>query len=143
MEPLENDYDTDFKEEGGRDLFDPFETRKITIPLDPQHLKEKEHINVDINLRLIDFIPQHNRSMDDFKEDPLARYIKNYENSMSRSLPGSSGSFNSLNGKSKQPLPPLGQKLYSINKPHSNEDSRRLLQYEYDGESKSDGKCIN
>jgi hypothetical protein len=103
---LENNYD----EDGSGDGFDPYETKKISIPLDTKNLKDKDHINVDINLRLIDFLPQqqqHNRSMDDFSEDPLARYIKNYETNMSRSLPGSSGSFNN-GGKHRQPLPPLG-----------------------------------
>lgn len=137
MQPLDN-YDDD-DGDGARGGFDPYETKKITIPLDPQQLKDKDHINVDINLRLIDFIPQHNRSMDDFSDDPLARYIKSYETNMSRSLPGSSGSFNSLNGKKNQPLPPLGHKFYPSNKPYSHEDSRRLLQHEYDSEIKSEG----
>ena len=61
---------------------------------------------MDINLRLIDFMPTSNnqRSMDDFDVNPSNRnYVRNnYETNISRSLPGSSGSLNKL-----KPLPPL------------------------------------
>lgn len=143
LRPLGSNYDDDEnQEENSRSAFDPYETKKITIPLDPRTFKDKDHINVDINLRLIDLLPTHNRSMDDFNDDPLARYIKNYETNISRSLPGSSGSFNSTNGKPKL-LPPLGQKYYPSVKPYSHEDPRRLLQHEYDSEIKSEGKFFS
>jgi hypothetical protein len=137
LQPLDN-YENDDENDQAQKSFDPYQTNKISIPLDTSKLKDKDHINVDINLRLIDFMPQNsgasnNRSLDDFnmqQEDQLSRYIKLYETNMSRSLPGSSGSLNKF-----KPLPPLSQKY--PNKPYSHQDTR--LQHEYDSEIRSEG----
>ena len=88
---------------------DLYSTKKITIPINPNALKNKDHINLDINLRLLDFLPNatsRNRSFDDFEvNDPFNQHIKKFE-SLSRSLPGSSGSLNKL-----KPLPPLNRRV--------------------------------
>ena len=95
---------------------DLYTSKKITIPIKPDMLRDKDHINLDINLRLIDFLPQqqnsNRRSFDDFEVDPLNQHIKKFE-SMSRSLPGSSGSLNKL-----KPLPPVPQRRTAVNPGH-------------------------
>lgn len=119
-----------------------FGNKKITIPLDPSKFKDKDHINLDINLRLVDFLQgQGNRSLENFdqNEDPLSRYIKRYESNISRSLPGSSGSLNKL-----KPLPPLNgrphpKSVQSYGSHYQNEYDNKL-QHEYDSEVKSEGK---
>jgi hypothetical protein len=101
------------------DFYDDSLNKKISIPLDPTQFKDKDHINLDINLRLVDFLnQQQNRSFDDFDvhNDPLSRHIRKFETNMSRSLPGSSGSLNNFNK-----LPPLTKR----NKPHSHQDYRQ------------------
>ena len=105
------------------DGYDEYGNKKISIPLDPNQFRDKDHINLDINLRLVDF-QNGNRSYDDFdvRNDPLNRHIKRFETNMSRSLPGSSGSINKAHK-----LPPLGKRP---NKPHSHQDNR----YDYDNE---------
>ncbi len=99
---------------------DLYSSKKITIPIKPGMIKDKDHINLDINLRLIDFLPQNNsnrnRSFDDFEVDPFNQHIKKFE-SMSRSLPGSSGSLNKL-----KPLPPVNQRRTAVNP--SNHENR-------------------
>jgi hypothetical protein len=86
---------------------------KISIPIDANTLRDKNHINVDIYLRLDEYMPKNgggadysNRSLDDFdpNNDPLAKHIRYYETNMSRSLPGSSGSINKY-----KTLPPLSK----------------------------------
>ncbi len=124
---------------------------KISIPIEASALKnalkDKDHINLDINLRLIDFVQNGNqRSVDDFdvENSPLNRHIRNYENNISRSLPGSSGSLNKLNK-----LPPLngaigfGKRPNNFNninhfKPYSHNDNR--VQHEYDGDYRYEGR---
>lgn len=127
LQPLENFEDESNNFSG---------TKKISIPISQSKLKDQDHINVDINLRLVDLLPSRpdNRSYDDFdvNNDPLARYIRKFETNISRSLPGSSGSLNKL-----KPLPPLNRKLQ---KPYSHEGGR--LQHEYDNEIRSEGRKI-
>ncbi len=119
LQPLDNQYQDDNEDDlnnktitvnltNPNDQYDP--AQKISIPIEASALKnalkDKDHINLDINLRLIDFMPTSNnqRSMDDFDVNPSNRnYVRNnYETNISRSLPGSSGSLNKL-----KPLPPL------------------------------------
>ncbi|CAF0932929.1 unnamed protein product [Brachionus calyciflorus] len=123
LQPIEN-YDEE-------ELHNYNANKKISIPISPGKLRDQDHINVDINLRLVDFLPNHsdNRSLDDFDahNDPLARYIRKFESNISRSLPGSSGSLNKL-----KPLPPLSR--HKVQKPFSHEGGR--LQNEYDHETK-------
>lgn len=87
----------------------PRQNNKISIPIDAHSLRDKNHINVDIYLRLDEYMPPHEgdysqRSYDDFdpNKDPLGKHIQYYETKISRSLPGSSGSMNRF-----KPLPPL------------------------------------
>lgn len=124
LQPLEN-----FEDESNN--FNS--TKKISIPISSTKIKDQDHINVDINLRLVDLLPgrHDNRSYDDFdvQNDPLARYIRKFETNISRSLPGSSGSLNKL-----KPLPPLNKKSQ---KPFSHEGAR--LQHEYDNEIRNEG----
>ena len=108
------------------DFYDEHSNKKISIPLDPSQFKDKDHINLDINLRLVDFmqqqqLQQQNRSFDDFdvNNDPLSRHIRKFETNMSRSLPGSSGSLNTYNK-----LPPLGANKRGGKPPHSHQDYR-------------------
>jgi hypothetical protein len=156
LQPLDN-YDED--QQSNNDQFDPYESKKISIPLDSSKFKDKDHINVDINLRLVDFMPQNggNRSLDDFEvrhaydTSSYNRQMRgggggagggggtngyfngrNNDISMSRSLPGSSGSLNKF-----KPLPPLNNQQKYVNKPYSHQDTR--LQHEYDSEIKSEG----
>jgi hypothetical protein len=97
-----------------------YSSKKITIPIKPDLLRDKDHINLDINLRLVDFLPNatqnsnRNRSFDDFEVDPLNQHIKRFE-SMSRSLPGSSGSLNKL-----KPLPPVNRRTTNLNNNNNN-----------------------
>jgi hypothetical protein len=84
---------------------------KISIPIDANTLRDKNHINVDIYLRLDEYMPKgnvdySNRSLEDFdpQNDPLAKHIRYYETNISRSLPGSSGSINKY-----KTLPPLSK----------------------------------
>ena len=110
------------------DFYDEHSNKKISIPLDPSQFKDKDHINLDINLRLVDFMNQQaNRSYDDFDvtNDALNRHIRKFETNMSRSLPGSSGSLNNYNK-----LPPLSKR----NKPQSHQDYRQNNYESYDRE---------
>jgi len=125
LQPIENNYENNEETyktisldiNGQEDLFS---NKKITIPIKPDLLKDKDHINLDINLRLVDFLPNggntsnRNRSYDDFEVDPLNQHIKRFE-SMSRSLPGSSGSLNKL-----KPLPPVNRRTTHSNNNNSN-----------------------
>ena len=153
MQPLDNNYDDgSFSNDyDGKSITlnmnheDALGNKKITIPLDKY--KDKDHINLDINLRLVDFMQnQGNRSMDNFDqpEDPLARYIRRYETNISRSLPGSSGSLNKL-----KPLPPVGgggggtrRHPPASVQPYSHGREPRL-QHEYDNEIKSEGTYLS
>lgn len=138
-----NDYDEYEEEMNQKDMQANFKSqseyynnpnKRISIPIDSAKLKDKDHINLDINLRLVDFLPNQNnsnRSVDDFdvNNDPLARYIRQYETNISRSLPGSSGSLNK-----HKPLPPLNRRA---GKQLSQHEAR--LQNEHDNEAKSEG----
>ncbi len=128
-------------------------SRKITIPINSNMYKDKDHINVDINLKLSDFIPnnQNNNSYnntsnnmqassrsryyDDFEinNDPLSKHIQRFEG-ISRSLPGSSGSLNKT-----KPLPPVNKRMQN----YYNQDSNRL-QHEHEilNEPKGEGKIL-
>jgi hypothetical protein len=111
--------------------------RKISIPLTTNVFKDKDHINLDINLKLVDFLPNANRSFDDFEvnNDPLSKHIRRFE-SMSRSLPGSSGSLN----KSK-PLPPVSNKKTTQiqNQNSFNQDTRLQHEFEMTNDTRTDG----
>ncbi len=131
-------------------------SRKITIPLNSNMYRDKDHINVDINLKLSDFIPNNqfsngnsynnsnnniqansssNRYYDDFEinNDPLSKHIRRFEG-ISRSLPGSSGSLNKA-----KPLPPVNKRMQN----YYNQDSNRL-QHEHEilNEPKSEGNFL-
>lgn len=110
-------------------------SRKISIPLNSNLYKNNDHINLDINLKLTDFIPQNNnqsgnhqqqrninRYYDDFEidNDPLSKHIRRFEG-ISKSLPGSSGSLNKT-----KPLPPVNKRGQYLN----NEGTK--LQHEYE-----------
>lgn len=107
-----------------------YSNKRISIPIKPNTFKDKDHINLDINLRLVDFLPNQNsnrnRSFDDFEvnNEPLSQHIKRFE-SLSRSLPGSSGSLNKL-----KPLPPVNRRTGNSTLPPEN----TRLQHEHDHE---------
>ena len=113
--------------------------RKISIPLNSSLFKDKDHINLDINLKLVDFMPNTgpagggaNRSYDDFdvNNDPLSKHIRRFEN-ISRSLPGSSGSLNKT-----KPLPPVNK---TRTQNYISQDTARL-QHEHEmSDIKTDG----
>jgi hypothetical protein len=113
--------------------------KRITIPIDKASFHDKDHISVDINLKLDDFIKNSNRSYHDLNEqeqhdgdvynEPFARHIRKFETNISRSLPGSSGSLN----KYKTPLPALQRKPYSSVAPHSQQERK----FYYDNETSS------
>ena len=122
--------------------------RKISIPLNSSLFKDKDHINLDINLKLVDFMPNTgpagggggggggNRSYDDFdvNNDPLSKHIRRFEN-ISRSLPGSSGSLNKT-----KPLPPVNK---TRTQNYINQDTARL-QHEHEmSDMKTDGIIDN
>lgn len=112
--------------------------KTISIPINSNIWKDNDRINLDISLRLVDFLNAQNgnansfinRSLDDFQMndpslDPLERHIKKFENKITRSLPGSSGSLNKF-----KPLPPLNN---SFNSPG------QKLQHEFDYEKQDNG----
>ena len=114
--------------------------KKITIPLDTSGFKDKDHINLDINLRLVDFLnPSGNRSLDDFNihNDPLAKHIKQYETNISRSLPGSSGSLNK-----HKTLPPLSKRVQNtdVNNQSQNQIQINKVQIPYEVDVRNEGK---
>lgn len=103
-------------------------SRQISIPI---NYRDKDHINLDINLKLSEFMPNNNanhqstnsnRYYDDFEinSDPLSKHIRRFEG-ISRSLPGSSGSLN----KSK-PLPPVSKRnnFYDAKHDHESAENR-------------------
>jgi hypothetical protein len=105
------------------------QAQKISIPINPNTLRDSNnHINVDIYLRMDEYMPKNNqnldlsnRSLDDFDHfnNPLVKHIRYYETNISRSLPGSSGSLNRNN-----PLPPLENNQNQFNKSNSNVENR-------------------
>jgi hypothetical protein len=117
-------------------------SRKISIPLNTNLYKNADHINLDINLKLTDFIPQSNqngnirnsnRYYDDFEidNDPLSKHIRRFEG-ISKSLPGSSGSLNKT-----KPLPPVNKRGQYLNQEGTK------LQQDYDlTEHRVEGKTI-
>lgn len=125
MQPIENYTNEDYKAVSVdiTNQDDLYSTKKISIPINPDALRNKDHINLDINLRLLDFLPNansRNRSFDDFEvNDPLNQHIKRFE-SLSRSLPGSSGSLNKL-----KPLPPVNRRLTTHPSTDSKDDEMR------------------
>jgi len=135
---MQNEQDQDYEESSNQKFLtmnlsnDYMSNKKISIPIDANTFKDKDHINVDINLRLLDLMPP-NRSYDDFdvQNDPLGAHIRKFETHFSRSLPGSSGSLNKY-----KTLPPLNRagKI----KPFSQQDSRDLLHIEYDNRIRSE-----
>jgi hypothetical protein len=109
--------------------------KTISIPLDSSIWKDNERINLDINLRLVDLLNQQelqnlnfsNHSLEDFNYngDQLETHIKKLEK-MSRSLPGSTGSFNR-----QRALPPLNR--------FDNKNDEVRLQHEIDYEKQDSG----
>jgi len=118
-------------------------SKTISIPLNSNIWKDNDRINLDISLRLVDFLNAQNgnansfmnRSLDEFQMndpnlDPLDRHIKKFESKITRSLPGSSGSLNKF-----KPLPPLNN---SFNAPG------QKLQHEFDYDrQENDGYLAN
>ena len=132
--------------------------KTISIPINSNVWKDNDRINLDINLRLVDFLNQQeaenngtqnpylvNRSLDNFgndsynnynQADPLDQHIRRFENKISRSLPGSTGTLSKF-----KPLPPLS----NIN--NAKFESNRFdngkfgkLQYEHEIETQENGK---
>ena len=130
--------------------------KTIQIPINSNVWKDNDRINLDINLRLVDFLNQQgenngsdkyenpylvNRSLDNFGDsyqtaDPLDQHIRRFENKITRSLPGSTGSLSKF-----KPLPPLN----TINNGNKFDlgryDGGRFgkLQHEHDQETQENG----
>ena len=125
------------------------QAQKISIPIDAQTLRESNnHINVDIYLRMDEYMPKNganqqefnNRSLDDFDHfnDPLVKHIRYYEHNMSRSLPGSSGSMNR-----NTTLPPLQQNYYLDNGKSNSNHEFRAKNRSNNNNNSEDGNLFN